>query len=217
MKLTLFSFWRSSCSWRVRIALAWKNLPYEYASVHLVKDGGEQWKADYLARNPQGMVPMLEVVEGNHRRVIAQSLAIVEYLEERVPEPALLPRDPYLRTRTRQLAEIVNSGIQPFQNLSVTRRIVELGADDKAWAHGFIERGLGAFQRAAAETAGRYCVGDSPTLADACLVPQLYHARRFGVDLAPLARLVEIESACAALPAFQAAHADVQPDAQASS
>ncbi len=215
MKLTLFSYFRSSSTWRVRIALAWKQLPYEYIAVHLVKDGGEQYRADYLARNPQAMVPVLEVEDDGTRRPIAQSLAIIEYLEERVPEPTLFPRDAYLRARTRQLAEIINSGIQPYQNLSVLKRVAgDLGGDDKAWARGFIERGLAAFEKAASETAGRFCVGDAPTLADCCLVPQLYHARRFGADVGPLERLLEIEAACAELPAFQAAHPDRQPDAQ---
>ena len=214
MKLTLFSYFRSSSSWRVRIALAWKKLPYEYAAVHLLEGGGQQWKPGYLERNPQGMVPLLEFEDGGQTRVIAQSLAIIEYLEERVPEPALLPADPWLRARTRQLAEIVNSSIQPFHNLSVLRRVAdELHGDDKAWARGFIERGLAAYERAAQPTAGRFSIADAPTLAECCLVPQLYQARRFGVDLAIFDKLLEIEAACAELPAFQAAHPDRQPDA----
>jgi maleylpyruvate isomerase len=213
MKLTLFSYFRSSCSWRVRIALAHKQLAYEYVPVHLVREGGEQWKPDYLARNPQGMVPTLEIEENGQRRTLGQSLAIIEYLEERVPEPSLLPQDPYLRARTRQLAEIVNSSIQPYQNQAVLKRVAgELGGDDKAWARGFIERGLAAYDQAVTATAGRFSVGDAPSLADCCLVPQLYHARRFGADLGKLGRLLAIEAACAELPAFQAAHADHQPD-----
>ena len=214
MKLTLFNYFRSSSAWRVRIALAWKQLPYEYVAVHLLRDGGEQWRPDYLARNPQGMVPLLEIDEGGQRRSIAQSMAIIEYLEERVPEPALLPRDLWLRARARQLAEIVNSSIQPLQNTSVLQRVKgELHGDDKAWARGFIERGLGAFEQVVGATAGRFCVGDAPSLADVYLVPQLFNARKYGLDVTPFARLVQIEAACAELPAFQAAHPDRQPDA----
>ncbi len=214
MKVRLYTYWRSSCSWRVRIALGMKGIVWEPAYVHLTKDGGEQWRPEYVAKNPTGQVPLLELPDGaGGVRHIAQSLAIIDYLEETHPEPPLFPRDPWRRARARMLAEIVNSGIQPFQNLSVTRHVAELGADKEAWARRFIARGLTAFQAAAGETAGKFCVGDAPSVADICLVPQLYHARRFGVDLAPYARLVAIETACAALPAFAGAHADRQPDA----
>jgi maleylpyruvate isomerase len=213
MKLTLFNYFRSSSAWRVRVALAWKGLPYEYIAVHLLRDGGEQWKPEYLARNPQGMVPLLEIQEGQSVRSIAQSMAIIEYLEERVAEPPLLPRDLWLRARARQLAEIVNSSIQPLQNTIVLKRVAQLGADDKAWARGFIEAGLAAFQQLAGETAGRYSVGDALSLADIYLVPQLYNARKYGVDVGRFVKLLDIEAACGALPAFQAAHPDRQPDA----
>ncbi len=213
MKLTLFGYWRSSSSWRVRIALYHKGLAFDYVPVHLVKDGGEQKKPDYLAKNPQGVVPLLEIGEGESTRRIAQSLAIIEWLDVTSPVPPLLPRDPYLAARARWLAEIVNSGIQPMHNTAILRRLVDVHADEKAWARGFIERGLLAYQASASETAGRFSVGDSPTIADLCLVPQLYQARRFDADLAPLARLLEIEARCAELPAFQAAHALRQPDA----
>jgi maleylpyruvate isomerase len=210
----LYSYWRSSSSWRVRIALAWKQIAYEYAPVHLVEGGGQQWTPEYLSKNPQGMVPLLEWEEAGQTRLLSQSVAIIEYLEERFPEPPLLPRDPYLRGRARLLAEIVNSGIQPFQNLSVMQRIArEYQGDDKAWARDFIGRGLAAFDRQARVTAGRYCVGDAVSMADVHLVPQLYAARRFGADLAPFPRLTDIEARLAELPAFQAAHADAQPDA----
>jgi maleylpyruvate isomerase len=218
MKLTLFGYWRSSSAWRVRTALALKGLAYEYAAVHLLKDGGEQWKPEYLARNPQGMVPLLEIEEGGTRRSIGQSVAIIEYLDERVPEPALMPRDPWLRARTRQLVEIVNSSIQPLQNAIVLRHLAnELKTDDRAWGRHFIGRGLAALEKVVAETAGRFSVGDSVTTADVYLVPQLYNARRFEVDLAPFTRLLAIEAACNELPAFQAAHPDRQPDAQPAS
>ena len=219
MKLRLYNYWRSSSAWRVRTALALKNLPYEYLAIHLAKDGGEQWKPEYLARNPQGMVPLLEIEEadGTHRS-IGQSVAIIEYLNERVPEPPLLPADPYLRARARQLVEVVNSSIQPLQNSNVLKRVAnELKSDDKAWAQFFMQRGLAALETLVGETAGCICVGDRATMSDIYLVPQLYNARRFGVELAPYPRLLTIEAACFELPAFQAAHPDRQPDAQPAS
>ncbi|EPX61008.1 Maleylacetoacetate isomerase [Cystobacter fuscus DSM 2262] len=212
--MRLYNYWRSSSSWRVRIALNLKGLSYEYVPVHLVKDGGEQHSEAYRALNPLSTVPLLEVTEGGRVHRLSQSMAILEYLEERHPSPALLPADPFLRGRARMLAEVVNSGIQPLQNLTVLQRVkTECNADDKAWAAHWIARGLAAFQAMAQETAGRYCVGDSVSFADACLVPQLYSARRFGVDLQPYGLLTRVEAACASLPAFQAAHAERQPDA----
>jgi maleylpyruvate isomerase len=212
--MRLHGYWRSSCSWRVRIALNLKGLPYEYVPVHLVKDGGEQHSAAYRALNPMRTVPTLEFTEGGRVHHLSQSLAILEYLEERHPSPALLPADPVLRARVRMLSEVMNSGIQPLHNLSVMQRIKgELKGDDKAWAAHWIDRGLAALQALAQETAGRYCVGDSVSFADVCLVPQLYSARRFGVDLQPYESLTRVEAACASLPAFQAAHADRQSDA----
>lgn len=212
--MKLYGFWRSSCTWRVRIALGYKGIAHEYVPVDLVKDGGEQHREEFGAVNPQRQVPVLEIEVGGAPLRLAQSVAIIEFLDERYPEPRLLPVDRYLRARTRQLVEIVNAGIQPFQN-TTTQKILreELHADDRAFARRFIERGLLSFQAVAEETAGRYCVGDEVSMADAFLVPQLYHARRFGVDFAALPTLARIEEACMALPAFQAAHADRQPDA----
>jgi maleylpyruvate isomerase len=212
MKLVLHDYWRSSASYRVRIALGLKQLPYEHVTVNIAK--GVHLDEPYLARNPMAQVPTLEIIEDTGaRRTLTQSLPIIEYLEDRWPEHPILPRDPYLRARARALAEIVNSGIQPFQNLSTTRAVKALGADDGAWTRGFIERGLVAFDAAAADVAGTFCVGDTPTIADCCLIPQLYSARRFGASLAGLDRLLAIEAACEVLPAFPAAFPDRQPDA----
>jgi maleylpyruvate isomerase len=215
VKLTLFGYWRSSSAWRVRIALAWKQLPYEYAAISLIKDGGEQWKPEYLARNPQGMVPLLEIVEdGAPTQRLGQSIAIIEWLDERVPTPPLLPRDPFRRARARQLAEVVNSSIQPLQNSIVLKHVKEeLKSDEQAWGRHWIGRGLAAHEQLVAETAGRFSVGDEVTLADVYLVPQLYNARRFQVDVAPFSRLLAIEAALAELPAFAAARPERQPDA----
>jgi maleylpyruvate isomerase len=211
--LTLHNYWRSSASHRVRIALGLKGLAYQYRSVHLVKDGGQNRQAEYRAMNPMAQVPTLEVQDGDERRFLPQSLPIMEYLEERWPLPRLLPEDPFLRAHTRALAELVNSGIQPFQNLPVLRRVSALGGDDKAWIRAFMSEGLAAFEQLSAAHRGAFCVGDSPTIADCCLIPQLYAARRFDVDLTQLSALVAIEERCAALPAFAAAAPAQQPDA----
>lgn len=212
--MKLYSYWRSSCSWRVRIALNLKGLAFTYEAVHLLRDGGQQNSEAYRALNPMRTVPTLEFEEGGQVRRLSQSLAIMEYLEERYRTPALLPAEPLLRARVRMLSEMVNSGMQPLQNLSVLQFVKgELKADDKAFAAHWNTRGLAALEAAVKETAGTYCVGDSVTLADICLVPQLYGARRFGVELSPYPTLTRIEAACGQLAAFQAAHADKQPDA----
>jgi maleylpyruvate isomerase len=212
--MRLHNYWRSSCSWRVRIALHLKGLAFEYVPVHLVKDGGAQHSESYRALNPLRTVPTLEFEHAGRVHHLSQSLAILEYLEERYPLPALLPADALGRAHARMLAEVVNSGIQPLQNLMVTQRVkAELHGDDRAWNAHWIDRGLGALQALAERTAGRYLVGDAVSFADICLVPQLYSARRFGVDLGPYGLLTRVETACAGLAAFQAAHADRQPDA----
>ncbi len=214
--MKLYNYWRSSASWRVRIALAHKGLAYEYVALDLVKDGGEHRADAHRARNPMAQVPALELEVGGQTRIIAQSIAILELLEELHPEPALLPRDPYLRARARELAEIVNAGIQPHQNLTPMRRIDALreGAG-KAHAIHFNEEGLAAYEARAASVAGRFSIGDAPSLADVCLVPQLASARRFGVERIeerwPL--LARIDRACAELPAFAGAVPEAQPDA----
>jgi maleylpyruvate isomerase len=199
----------------VRIALHHKGLKFEYAPVHLVKDGGQQNTKEYGSINPARTVPLLELAEGGRVVRIAESMAIMEFLEERHPTPPLLPKDPFLRARARQLAEMVNAGIQPRQNLAVLQYIKrEFQKDDKAFARHWIERGLGAMEALAAATAGRFLVGDEVSLADACLIPQLYHARRFEADVTPYVTLLRVEAACAVLPAFVAAHADAQRDAE---
>lgn len=211
--LRLYSYWRSSCSWRVRIALAVKGIGYEYVPVHLVRDGGEQRTETYRAVNPLQQVPTIEWREHGQTRRLTQSMAILEWLEERHPQPSLLPRDPYLRAKTRQLAEMVNAGIQPLQNLSGLKRLEELGVDRAAWGREWIARGLRALERATQEVAGRHSVGDALTFADLLLVPQLYNARRHEVQLGDVPTLLRIEAACNELDAFIEAHPDRQPDA----
>jgi len=206
--MRLYAYWRSSTAWRVRIGLHHKGLPFEITSVHLRH--GEQRQAPHLQRNPLGQVPVLELADGTR---ITQSLAILAYLEAAHPEPALLPAEPLARARAHQAAEIVNSGIHPLQNLSVLLAIQDLGGDRMAWARDVIHKGFVALESLARQTAGTYLVGDAVTLADACLVPQLYNARRFKVDLEPFPTLLRVEQACEQLPAFKAAHPSAQPDA----
>ncbi len=210
--MKLYSYWRSSASWRVRIALHYKELAFEYVPVHIVDK--EQQSAAYRALNPFAQVPTLEIVDGQRTLHLAQSLAIIEYLDERYPEKHLYPTERGERAFARQLAEIVNAGIQPYQNLPILGIIKdELGGDSKAIARRFNAQGLEALEALVAGRAGRFMIGDTPTIADVCLVPQLYSARRYGVDLASLPTLLRVEAACNELPAFAAAHPDVQPDA----
>jgi maleylpyruvate isomerase len=213
MKLVLHNYWRSSASHRVRIGLGLKQLAYDYVHIGLA---GKQKSDDYTVMNPMQQVPTLEIIEddGTHL-LLTQSLPILEYLEERWPEHPILPRDPYLRARSRALAEIINSGVQPLQNLSTTNRVKELGGDDAAWTRHFIEKGLHAFAALATGTAGQFSIGDAPTIADCALVPQLASARRFNADISKLALLTTIEARCLAMPAFAAAAPDKQPDAKA--
>ncbi len=215
MKLELRTYWRSSSTWRVRIALHWKGLEYEATPVHLVRDGGEQHGPEHRALNPMEQVPVL-LVDGEP---LAQSVALVEFLEELVPTPPLLPSAPLDRARVRQMVEIVNAGIQPLQNLSVLQALEGnyglTGEARGAWARHWIHKGFLALEEFATRWSGRYALGDAVTLADLYLVPQLYNARRFGVDLTPFPTLLRVEEALSPLPAFVAAHPDNQPDAPA--
>jgi maleylacetoacetate isomerase len=216
MALQLYSFWRSSAAYRVRIALHHKGLPFETVAKHLVRDGGEQRKADYLAVNPQGLVPAL--ADDGH--VIPQSLAICEYLEETHPEPRLLPGNALDRAAIRSLALAVACDIHPLNNLSVTAYVrSQFGADDAAvqrWIAHWIQRGLGAVEERVRRLSGdgRHCHGSSVTLADVFLVPQMYNARRFKVDVTTFPTLVAVCAHLETLPAFSAARPEVQPDAE---
>jgi maleylpyruvate isomerase len=212
VNLALHGYWRSSSTWRVRIGLGLKGVAFAYRPVNLL--AGEQFGETHRARNPTSQVPVLEVEEDGRVIHLAQSMAILEWLEERFPAPALLPRDAAGRARVRALAEHVNSGIQPLQNLQVLKWLKERwpGAE-KEWVVHFIGRGLSALEDAVKAGAGRFCHGDEPGLADCFLVPQLYAARRFAVDVGPYETLLRIEKSCEALPAFARAHPDRQPDA----
>ena len=213
----LYSYWRASSSWRVRAALALKGIDYDYEAIHLVADGGQQHATGYANLNPMEQVPLLEVsFESGEVARVGQSVAIMELVEELVPMPSILPGDPIERARCRQLAEIVNAGIQPMQNLAVIQHLRdELGEDHVAWCQRYISRGLAAFERTLADHTGAYSLpGPMPSMADVCLVPQLYNARRFKIDLEAFPRLLAIERACLAHPAFESSHPDHQPDAQ---
>lgn len=215
MKLVkLYGFWRSTATWRVRIALEYKGIEYDYEPIDLRKGVDMQYSEEYRAKNPMRQVPLLEIDGGAGGLRIAQSLAIIEYLEERFPEPRLLPEDPLLRARARQLAEMTNSGIQPLQNTTVQAFVKdELKADEEAWTRHWVSRGLAAIETVTAETAGKFSIGDSLSVADVVLVPELNFARRFSIPLDPYPTLTRIEAACADLPAFVRAHAERQPDA----
>jgi maleylacetoacetate isomerase len=215
MTLRLHTYWRSSAAYRVRIVLALKGLEYETVPHHLLRDGGEQRRPDYLALNPQGLVPALE----HDGHVLTQSLAIFEYLEERFPEPPLLPASPRDRAAVRAMALAVACDIHPLNNLRVQQYLRDgLGQDEPAvsgWVRHWISEGFNALEtligRHSAD--GRHCFGAAVTLADACLVPQAYNARRAGLDLAHWPRLMAVAGYLEALPAFAVARPEAQPDA----
>ena len=214
--MKLYSYFRSSASFRVRIALALKGIDYEYAAVHLVQEGGQQFAAGFKAMNPAALVPVLD----DDGTILTQSLAIIEYLDETRPQPPLLPADAAGRARVRALALAVACEIHPLNNLRVLNYLTgTLGvstAQKDGWYRYWCDVGLEAIEtRLQRESAtGRFCHGDTPTLADVCLVPQLANARRFAVDLAAFPRLLAIDAACQQLPAFAAAAPARQPDAE---
>jgi maleylpyruvate isomerase len=190
-----------------------KGIDFETLPVHLVQDGGQQHSDTHQQVNPMREVPVLLVGE----EPIAQSMAILEYLEETQPTPALLPQDPLDRARVRQMAEVINSGIQPIQNLRVMQKLGRDFERSKAqqigWSKDWIDFGFKALHQLIERHGGTFCFGDSMSFADLCLIPQLYNARRFKVDLTQYPRLLEIENACSGHPAFIAAAPDQQPDA----
>jgi len=207
----LHGYWRSGTSYRTRIGLELKGLAYEQAPVDL-RTGAQRSEA-FLRLNPQGLAPALEI-DG---LVLTQSMAILEYLDEAYPEPPLLPPGAAARAQVRAMADVVACGIPPLNNLRLLKAIKELGVQDQAgqnaWAGRWINAGFEALERLIGQHGSGWCWGEAPTIADCCLIPQVYSARRFEVDLEPYPLIRAIDLRAAAHPAFQAAHPDRQPDA----
>jgi maleylpyruvate isomerase len=210
--MKLHGYFRSGAAYRVRIALNLKGVKVEHVSHHLRK--GEQRAETYLAINPQGLVPALELEDAT---VLTQSLAIIAWLDETYPEPPLLPGDPILRAKVRAFALAIACDIHPVQNLGVLKRLRRLGLNEETvlqWAADVNADGLAACEAMLRNQEGPFCFGAAPTLADVCLVPQLGNARRYGADVQRFPRLLEAEAACEALPAFANAAPELQPDAE---
>lgn len=213
--MKLYNYFRSSASFRVRIALAIKGVPYEYLPVHIAK--GEHRQAAFSDLSLEGLVPLLELDDGTR---LTQSMAIIEYLEDMQPAPALLPADPLGRARVRALSQIVACEIHPINNLRVLKYLTkELKVEEEAkntWYRHWVRDGLEAFERQlAAGPASLYCHGDTPTMADCCLVPQIFNAQRFKTPLDGLPKTMAVFDACMSLPAFQTAQPSACPDAEA--
>ncbi|MDO5506516.1 MAG: maleylacetoacetate isomerase [Pseudoxanthomonas suwonensis] len=218
--LRLYSYWRSSAAYRVRIGLNLKGLPYETIAVHLIRDGGQQHALEFRRTNPQELVPVL----AHGERRLRQSLAILEYLDEAWPPPSrLLPLDAGERQRVRALAQLVACDIHPLNNLRVLQYLEREWnvpqTERDQWVRHWVVQGFAAAEALLADdpATGRYCHGEQPTLADCALIPQIYNARRFGVDMTRYPTIQRIEQACLALPAFDAARPENQPDAPATS
>ena len=210
--MKLYSYFRSTAAYRVRIALNVKGLPYDYVPVNLL--AGEQKSPGYLGRNPQGLVPALEMEDGE---LLSQSVAILEWLEETQPSPALLPEDPLARARVRSLVNSIACDIHPLNNVSVLNYLRgPLGADDQQvhqWYCTWVQRGFDAIERTLAANDSPCCFGEQPTLADVCLVPQVFNARRFSIPMKHYRHIRRVADHCGSLQAFARAHPNAQPDA----
>jgi len=211
MSFILYSAWRAGAPYRVRIGLNLKGVPYDYSAVDLVR--GDQRSPEYMAVNPQKLTPAIDLGGG---RVLTQSLAILEWLEEEYPEPSILPGTSLDRQAIRAMAGIIACDIHPLNNTRVGRKLNKMGLDQPAiqdWIQGWIRDGFDALEPMVAQYGQGFAFGDTPTLADCCLIPQVYSARRFEVDLAPYPAIVAVDARAADHPAFQAAHPNNQPDA----
>ncbi len=213
--LKLYSYWRSSAAYRVRIALNLKGLPYEIVPVHLLNDGGEQHSAEYRELNPQELVPTLR----DGHRIVRQSMAIIEYLEETWPDPPLMPDTARDRVRVRTLSQIIACEIHPLNNLRVLQFLERTWnvpqAERETWIRHWMQEGFRALEATLADSpaTGTFCEGDFPTMADCLLVPQVYNAVRFGLDLSEFPTVAKINEECLTLEAFQNARPENQPDA----
>jgi maleylacetoacetate isomerase len=211
VKPTLYSAWRATAPYRVRIGLALKGVDYAYSALDLIK--GQQREPAYQAVNRQMLTPSLDLGEGH---VLTQSLAILEWLEETHPEPAILPTDPLQRQAVRAMALIVACDIHPLNNTRVGRKLSKMGVDQAgilAWTQGWIRDGFDALEPMVAAHGQGFAFGATPTLADCCLIPQIYSANRYEVDLGPYPAISAVAARAADHPAFQAAHPNKQPDA----
>jgi len=212
MRYVLHSAWRATAPYRVRIGLALKGVDYDYAALDLV--AGDQREPAYRAVNPQGLAPALDLGDG---RILTQSLSILEWLEETRPQPPILPRSALDRATVRSMANIIACDVHPLNNTRVGRKLSKLGLPQEAiteWIHGWIRDGFDALEPMVVAHGGQFAFGDAPTIADCCLVPQVYSARRFELDVSPWPALVGAADRAAEHPAFQAAHPNRQPDAK---
>lgn len=215
--MKLFGYWRSSAAYRVRIALNLKGLEAEQISVHLVRNGGEQHSPEYAALNPQHLVPSLVDSNEMGEFSLSQSMAIIEYLDEKHPQTPLLPTNLEDKAIVRAMSQSIACEIHPLNNLRVLQYLVdEMGLDETAklkWYQHWVKQGFIAYEQMLARYSGRYSFGDSVTMADLCLVPQVYNAKRFNVPLDEFPQLLRVFNECQGLTAFQAAAPEVQSDA----
>jgi maleylacetoacetate isomerase len=212
--LKLYNYFRSSASYRVRIALHWKELEFEYVPIHLVRGGGLQNSEEYRRVNPMGHVPALD----HDGFLVAESVAIIDYLDSLAPAKRLFPADPRARATVLQICELLNSGIQPLQNLKVHKELKSVyGFNDeqiKQWTAHWIDKGFESLERILEKTAGSFCYGGEVTAAECFLIPQCFASRRFGVKVEDYPLIARIEAAAVKLPAFEKAHPSKQPDSE---
>jgi len=204
--IKLYHYWRSTSSWRVRWALNYKEIPYQTIAVNLLNNESEA--PDHLLRNPSGQVPTVELSENSPLRYLSESTAILEWIEEAYPNPALLPKNPMERARCRQLCQIINSGTQPLQNLGVAQLHSSDPAEQKKWNQFWIQNGLHNYEQLVKQSAGKYSMGDQFTWADLFLIPQCYNADRFEVALESFPNILKIRESAQALPSYFSSHPD---------
>ncbi|XP_074605045.1 putative maleylacetoacetate isomerase 2 [Brevipalpus obovatus] len=213
VKPILYSYFRSSCSYRVRIMLELKKVPFEYRAVDLHKDGGEQHLSEYKRLNPFGYIPALVVTEDDGKtHTLFESMAIVDYLEQKYPQNSIYPKDLIERTNSLAIAETITSGIQPFQNVGFIKMFDDLGIDKNKWSKDWITKKFQSLEKVLETTCGKYCVGNTISIADIFLAPQVYNALKFEVDMSKFPIINRIVNELEKNEAFQKAHPSVQPD-----